>query len=92
VQQALALAPQDENALDVEGAVFLQQHKLDQAEAILRKATTINPRHENALFNLGATLLYQGKTDEAATEFEAVRRLCPLYPQIDDILKSVKSQ
>lgn len=91
-QQALALAPQDENALDVEGAVFLQQQKLDQAEAILRKATTINPRHENALFNLGATLLYQGKTDEAATEFEAVRRLCPLYPQIDDILKSVKSQ
>jgi hypothetical protein len=90
LRQALELAPQDENALDVQGAVLLQQQNLAQAETILRQATAINPHQENARFNLATALLYLGKKAESIKEFEAARQISPLYPQIETILSSLR--
>ena len=90
LKQALELSPEDENALDMKGAILVRQKKYREAEYSLRKAVAINPDHESAHYNLGMALLNQGKKDEAIRELQTVLRITSLYPGVEQILAKLK--
>jgi tetratricopeptide (TPR) repeat protein len=86
LQEALTLGPDDANALNLQGGILVEQGKNAEALQILRKAIATNPDHEGAHFNLARALWNQGKKEEAIQEFEIVRRISPLFPQINETL------
>ena len=90
LKQALELSPEDENALDMKGAILVRQKNYTEAENSLRKAVAINPDHESAHYNLGMALLNQGKKDEAIRELQTVLRITSLYPGVEQILAKLK--
>ena len=52
------------------GMILLGQKKVEEAEAMFRKAVAVVPEHALAINNLGTALRRQGKIKEACAEYE----------------------
>ena len=59
-------------AYDNLGTICLQEHKLDEAIAMLSEALKLKPDSPGTHFNLGAAYGQQGEIDKAAAEFKLV--------------------
>lgn len=81
LEDALKLAPEDENAMSLRAVLLLHGNKLPQAEALLSKAIAVDPDHEYARYYLGRVLCARGKKDEARTQFDALARITVLHPK-----------
>ena len=64
-QRALALRPEDPDYRYIVGNALLQNEKLPQAEAQLRRTIEQQPLHAQAHYSLGVALARLGKQDEA---------------------------
>jgi tetratricopeptide (TPR) repeat protein len=88
---ALALNPQDDNALMVEGEILQRQGKIAEAETMLRRAIASNSDNDRAHFDLATALRKLKKSDEAMAELQIVERLSPLYPGIQEMFSKMKA-
>jgi tetratricopeptide (TPR) repeat protein len=59
------------------GTLLLAKGKLDEAEAMFRKAMQADPQHALALNNLAGVLLRQKKVDEAIATYEQANKADP---------------
>jgi Flp pilus assembly protein TadD len=62
------------------GSLLAQQHRIDEAAGLFRKAVEVGPDYENALCNLGAALTSQGKPKEAVSILQKAVALNPSDP------------
>jgi tetratricopeptide (TPR) repeat protein len=69
------LGHEDAETLTATGQVHLNQGRLDQAEAMLRRAVRLDPKHAEARYALGRTLQRRGLVAEAAEQLQAFDRL-----------------
>lgn len=65
----------DAESLAAIGQIHLDAGRLDDAEAIARRAIAVQPDRQDARYVLGRTLLRQGRTDEAREQLEVFQRL-----------------
>lgn len=72
-----ALAPGDHHGLVQQGRVLSELGRLDEAEAVLRRAVTV--RDAAAEFNLGTVLDRRGRWDEARTHYERALAINPYH-------------
>jgi tetratricopeptide (TPR) repeat protein len=89
---ALLANPKDDNALSVKAELLLEDNKLDMAEETLRFALQNNPENERVHALLAEVLAGQGKKAEAAAELATVKRLSPLYPNLDRLQARVRDR
>ena len=92
LQTVLQQDPQNDNALMLQGEALLYMGKLDEAERALRQAVTTNPNNDRAHFLLGAVLWEEKQPHAAMAEWTVVKRLSPLYPQIEEVLREKGAQ
>jgi tetratricopeptide (TPR) repeat protein len=85
LQPALLLNPDDDNALTVKGEILAQQGKLTEAEQSLRAALQKNAENERTHAVLAEVLARMNRSAEAMAEIATVKRISPLYPQVDQI-------
>jgi len=78
-EQALALKPDDGDALYCLASVFRAQGKLDDAAAFYQRTLALRPNHAEAHYNLGNVLGEQGKLDDALECYERALALKPDY-------------
>ena len=82
------------NPENVDAMVFLanayckQDSKIDDAEALLRRATTIAPDYVAAWLNLGSLLLERGKREQAIEAYRTATRLEPGHASAWGLLAS----
>jgi len=67
--EAIRLAPSDATLLSDAGYCYYLQHRLDEAEAILRRAHDLRPNDPAVSNNLGVLLGEQGRDHEALAMF-----------------------
>lgn len=73
-KDAIGVVPTNTRAHYNLGVLLLQEHRLDEADAALRRALALDPDHEGAHYNLGVALAARDRHAEAADQFtEAVR-------------------
>lgn len=72
---ASLLGFEDAEMLSAMGQIHLADGRLDQAEALARRALALNADHAQARYVLGTTLLRLGRADEAAEHLTAFQRL-----------------
>lgn len=92
IQTVLQQDPQNDNAFMLHGEALLYMGKLAEAETALRQAVTINPNNDRAHFLLGAVLWEEKQHQAAMAEWTVVKRLSPLYPQIETVLREKDAQ
>jgi tetratricopeptide (TPR) repeat protein len=61
------------------GAFFLQQGRLAEAVAHIKKSLEIEPYYAEAHYNLGTALFQQGQLDEAISHFQMALEIKPDY-------------
>ncbi len=76
-RQAVMLAPNDVQGLDVLGETLLLLGDNLNAERFLRRALESNPDYAPAHLHLGMVYLFQGDTQEARSEFARAETLAP---------------
>lgn len=80
MKQALALAPDTASIQTTWGTYLYSQRELPEAEAALRKATTLDPRAVIARVQLGDLYLVGfNKADEAIKEYRAAIAIAPAH-------------
>lgn len=80
-RQALALAPEDGDALHLLAVVLSQKGQQVEAESLVRQALQ-QGAHNSAYHNsLGRILLLQGRVDEGLAALEEALRLAPQNPE-----------
>ena len=62
----------DPNLLCLMGAAMRRQHRLPEAEAVLRRALARSPRYAKAHEELGTVLLLMGRASDARTALDAI--------------------
>jgi len=72
IREALALDPNNVDALYYGGLVRLALGRLEEAAAAFERARTLDPSDEAVLFQLGVTYFSQGKYDQAEGLLEQV--------------------
>ena len=77
LQRALAIKPDDDEALNNLGNVLLQIGQVDGAIIQFQRALAIKPVFANAYNNLGIALIQKGQTDEAIIQFQKVLAIKP---------------
>jgi len=87
LQSALAIAPEDDNALALKSEIAFQKGNYKDAQLFAGRAAAINPRNDRAHFNLGMALWKLGERRDAIKEWENVQQLSVLYPQITSTLQ-----
>lgn len=80
-RKALALAPDDPDALGDLGFALLSKGETASAESYLRQALKRSPDNTGILQNLGSALYRQGRTEEAAEHYWRAIRLNPADSQ-----------
>ncbi len=76
-RQALAIAPDNSDALTALTNLYMVQKRFSDAESVLRKLVTLNPRNASAHLQLGRMLIISGKKEEAAAELDTGLKLDP---------------
>ncbi|HLB79433.1 MAG TPA: tetratricopeptide repeat protein, partial [Dongiaceae bacterium] len=74
-----ATVPDQPDAASLHGLVLMEQGRLAEAAAALRRAIELRPAFPEACYNLGNALRAQGKLDEAADSY---RRAIALRPEL----------
>lgn len=92
IKSALAIAPEDDNALTLESEIAFQKGDYKNAQLFAGRAAAINPHNDRAHFNLAMALWKSGERDDAVKEWETVQQLSVLYPQINDTLQQRKAE
>lgn len=82
VAAALALNPDDANALAANGLLLVQQGRLADGEIVLRRALAIDPNVAGARVWLASTLAEQDRPEEAEAEYATALALDPLDPRL----------
>ena len=77
----LEAAPANFDALQLLGALRLEQGDPVAAEALLRRAIAVRPTEARVFFNLGCALDRQGRYQEAISAFDVALRLRPEHAQ-----------
>src|SRR2546423_12349279 len=78
-QNGVAAAHEDTLALLRAAIELLEAGRLDEAEPLLRRATTAAPANADAHSLLGALLDQRGRADEAEREYQTALRLNPRH-------------
>lgn len=89
LDKALALAPEDPFIMDSRGWLDFRLGHLAEAEAWLRKATTLRSDAEFAA-HLGEVLWHQGKQDEARKIWDAAAKTDPANILLDSTRKRLQ--
>lgn len=89
LDKALALAPEDPFIMDSRGWLDFRLGHLAEAEAWLRKATTLRSDAEFAA-HLGEVLWHQGKQDEARKIWDAAAKTDPANTLLDSTRKRLQ--
>jgi tetratricopeptide (TPR) repeat protein len=76
-KQALAIAPDNSDALTALINLYMRQKRFGDAETLLRRLVVISPNDAGAHLQLGRMLMISGKDEGAAAELEAGLRLDP---------------
>ncbi|MBV9180342.1 MAG: tetratricopeptide repeat protein [Acidobacteria bacterium] len=76
-QRALALNPSSPDVLAALTDLDIEQHRLNDAESLLRKLVVVRPDDAGAHLQLGRLLVLLGKKDEAIAEMETGLKLDP---------------
>jgi len=87
-QTAVALSPQDSDALYNLGFTLEELGRLDEAEASYRQAIALNPDYAESHNNLGSTLKKLGRLDEAEASYKQAIALNPDYAEAHSNLGS----
>jgi predicted O-linked N-acetylglucosamine transferase (SPINDLY family) len=77
LEQALARWPEWDDALRHLGATLKKMQRLDEAEAVLRRAIAIAPHNPDGYQALGTVVLAQSRVAEALECFGSARRMDP---------------
>jgi predicted O-linked N-acetylglucosamine transferase (SPINDLY family) len=80
-RQALALEPEQSDALHLLGVVLSQKGNQGEAEALVRRALGVQPHHTAYHNSLGRILLLQGRMEEGIAALEEALRLAPQNPE-----------
>ncbi|WP_075322351.1 tetratricopeptide repeat protein [Acidithiobacillus albertensis] len=80
-RQALALEPEQSDALHLLGVVLSQKGNQGEAETLLRRALLVQPHHTAYHNSLGRILLLQGRMEEGIAALEEALRLAPQNPE-----------
>lgn len=92
IKSALAIAPEDDNALALKSEIAFQKGSYKDAQLFAGRAAAINPSNDRAHFNLGMALWKLGERGDAIKEWESVQQLSVLYPQINNTLQQRRSE
>jgi protein O-mannosyl-transferase len=76
-QETLRLEPNNNQTLELLGALYAQKKRLDLAIPLLERSLALNPRNEDAHMNLGAAYAETGRMDRAEEQFHAAVLLAP---------------
>lgn len=82
LRKALALDPDNVNALAQLGFVLLERDRLAEAETILRRAAAINDKHFYANYDLGRLLVRSRRYEEALPFLQHAATLKPANPAV----------
>jgi tetratricopeptide (TPR) repeat protein len=77
---ALALAPDHPQAIELQAQVYLNDHRFEDARALLTRLLQREPERPSSLGLLSDALLELGRFDEAATATQAMVDLRPSLP------------
>ena len=69
---AILIRPVDEYPYTMLARCLINEHRLDEAEEVLRQLYTVNPRSQDASMGLGVFALLAGRLDESRTHFQEV--------------------
>jgi serine/threonine-protein kinase len=90
---ALALRPASPVSYGILGGALSQEHKLPEAEAVLREGLRLTPNDPELHLGLGEALAAQGKPAEAEAEYREALRLRPdLHDAHTDLGDALKAQ
>jgi Flp pilus assembly protein TadD len=78
LNQVLKVAPEEATALNLLGAVRAKQGKLDEAEALFKRAVRSDNKLTGAHMNLAYLYLLKGAPEKTALELQEVLRLEPM--------------
>ena len=77
-REVLEEEPGHENALINLSAIYIQENRLSEADALLQKAIKRNPKNPKALVNAGMIALQQKKNEVAADHFHQALQYNPI--------------
>lgn len=80
-RQGLNLQPNQPDALNILGIIYLTQSKLDKAVGVFRQALALQPDFIEVHFNLGVAFYDLGRLDEAVASMRRVLALQPDYSE-----------
>ena len=93
-QNAIRIDPEYGRALTGLGAIFLNQRRLDEAQALFQKAIDIDPNHATALINLAMIEQMRGDMESAVARLRKVVAINPEYHEgylsLGSVLASMK--
>jgi tetratricopeptide (TPR) repeat protein len=84
-REAIRLSPEFAKALNNLGIILASEGDLGEAEEALRRAVAADPRYARAHLNLANLYLKRNSPDQALPHLEAVIRLEPDHPRIEQI-------
>jgi Flp pilus assembly protein TadD len=76
-RRAVALLPEDAEALDARGVILEREGRLEDAVEAFEQALKIDPDFVQALINISGVLARQGRTEEARDHLQHALRLSP---------------
>lgn len=80
-REILARAPRDADAMHFLGVLRTQQHRYDEAIALIGAAAVVAPGNAGIHSNLGLALKAAGRLDDALASFDRALALAPAFPE-----------
>ena len=87
--KAASLAPGNPRYAYVYAVALQETGRAGEAVAVLDQAIARNPTDPDLLFTLAATLLQQGDLAGARRHAQALVRIAPAYPNVQELLRAV---
>jgi len=81
LEEAVRMAPEDPKKLTALGVAYIKARRLQDAEALLRKATGLDPSNPEIRNNLAILLIQQEKYSEAIEQLQTILRAHPSFVQ-----------
>ena len=90
-EAAALISPNDVGALFQLGLLYYKDNRLEEAEAVLKRAISINPNYSNARYFLGLIYDKTRRKIGAIAEFEKISVLNPGNNEVEKILFNLRS-